>query len=135
VDGFFPRPLGGNSVLQANIEYRFPFWRQIGAAVFVDGAIVRGQAGGLTAGGTAAITPGFGARYDTAVGPLRIDLGIRPTITEELPVITEFVDEDGVRQIVRLETPRQYDPTGVDGGLLRQVLARLSLHLSIGQAF
>jgi outer membrane protein insertion porin family len=135
VDAFFPRPLGGNAVLQANLEYRFPFWRQIGGAVFVDGAMVRGRGDGLLGEGVAAITPGVGFRYDSPVGPIRVDLGIRPTVVERIPVITEFVDEGGVRRIVRLETPRRYDPTGVDGGLLRQTLARLALHLSIGQAF
>jgi outer membrane protein insertion porin family len=134
-DAFLPRPLGGNSVLQANLEYRFPFWRQIGAAVFVDGAVVRGRGAGLAAQTVGAMTPGFGARYESPFGPIRVDLGIRPTITEELPVVTEFVDEEGLRRLVRLDQRRHYDPLDVEGGLLRQVLARLTLHLSIGQAF
>jgi hypothetical protein len=86
--------------------------------------------------GVWAITPGFGVRYETPVGPLRVDLGFRPARTEVLPVITEFIDEDGIRRLVRLETPYEYDPIEAAGGegFLQQVLARLRLHLSIGEA-
>jgi outer membrane protein insertion porin family len=135
VGDFLPRPLGGNSVLEANLEYRFPLWRQIGAAAFLDGAIVRGRGDGALGGGVAAMTPGFGLRYESPVGPIRVDLGIRPTLVEELPVVTEFIDEAGVRQLITLETPRRYDPLEDSGGTIRQVLNRLTLHLSIGEAF
>jgi outer membrane protein insertion porin family len=135
VDALVPRPLGGNAVLEGNIEYRLPVWRQLGAAVFVDAAVVRGTGDGLLGGGVAALTPGFGGRYLSPIGPIRVDLGIRPTIVEELPVITEHVDEDGIHHIVTLEIPRRYDPLEGRGGFLRQVFNRLALHISIGEAF
>jgi hypothetical protein len=85
--------------------------------------------------GTGAITPGFGLRYQSPVGPIRVDLGIRPTLKERLPVITETVTPDGVTRLVRLENTKVYDPLEGSGSGLSKILRRLSLHLSIGQAF
>jgi outer membrane protein assembly factor BamA len=135
VDELLPRPLGGRNVVEASVEYRFPFRRNMQGAVFVDAARVGGPGGGLPGGSVTAITPGFGARIESPVGPIRIDLGIRPTLREELLVITEVRDEDGTARLVPLATPRAYDPLEGQRGLLRQVLGRLTLHLSIGEAF
>ena len=105
-------------------------------AVFVDAAVVgEGDVGTLTRG-TSAITPGFGFRYTTPVGPIRIDLGIKPRLAENLPIITEVVDDSGRRTIVDLDQTKAYDPLEDSGkGWWRQALDRLTLHLSIGQAF
>jgi outer membrane protein assembly factor BamA len=135
VDAFQPRPLGGTYVLQGNAEYRFPLWRELQGAVFVDGAIVGGREQGRIGRGTWGVTPGFGARYLTPIGPVRIDLGIRPRTAEELRVVTELVDDAGERRIVLLDTPRRYDPLAETDGILGNVLGRLRLHISIGQAF
>jgi outer membrane protein assembly factor BamA len=134
-DAFSPRPLGGRSVLEGSVEYRFPVWGPLIGAVFVDGAVVGQGIGELLAEGQAAVTPGFGARFHTPVGPIRVDLGIRPTITERLPVVTETLDADGQRRLVRLDQRRDYDPLDGAQGIFRQVLARLTLHLSIGEAY
>jgi hypothetical protein len=68
------------------------------------------------------------------VGPIRVDLGIRPSLTDQLTVITEVVQPDGSHKLVQLQTPRDYNP--VEGGSgISKVLNRLALHLSIGQAF
>jgi outer membrane protein assembly factor BamA len=133
---FVPRPLGGTAVLEASVEYRFGLFGSLVAAAFVDGAVVGEGVGGLFREGTWAITPGVGARFVTPVGPIRLDLGIRPSITERLPVVTEFEDEDGFRQLVRLDQERRYNPVeAAGGGFFREILARLSLHLSIGEAY
>ncbi|HEV2132346.1 MAG TPA: BamA/TamA family outer membrane protein [Longimicrobiaceae bacterium] len=135
VDDFVPRPLGGSGVIEGNLEYRFPVWGALGAALFVDGAIVGDPADVIFTEGTGAITPGFGIRYQSPVGPIRVDLGVKPTLVENLPVVTEMVDEEGNRRIVRLPQMRRYDPLEESGGFFREVLERLTLHLSIGQAF
>jgi hypothetical protein len=83
--------------------------------------------------GTGAITPGFGVRYYSPVGPIRVDLGINPMQAEKLAVVTELT-KNGRRQIVPLETPRSYTVGGGGSGL-RGVLNRLTLHLSIGEAY
>jgi outer membrane protein assembly factor BamA len=134
-DAFVPRPLGGTAVLEANAEYRFGLWRELRGAVFVDAGIVGGREAARVGEGAWAITPGIGARYATPVGPIRVDLGYRPRTVEHLPVVTEVVGEDGQPRIVRLETPRRWDPTEDAGGFFGQVLSRLRLHVSIGQAF
>jgi hypothetical protein len=83
--------------------------------------------------GTVGITPGFGVRYVSPVGPIRVDLGINPSRTEDLPVVTEII-KNGRRTLVALETPRRFGPTGSNTGV-RAILDRLTLHLSIGQAY
>jgi hypothetical protein len=134
-EAFRPRPLGGTTILEGNVEFRFPLSRTLRGAVFVDAAIVGERAGALFTEGVAAVTPGFGARLDTPVGPMRIDFGIRPSLTEELPVVTDYVDENGVRHLVRLEQTRRWNPADARGGFFGRTLSHLRLHLSIGEAF
>jgi translocation and assembly module TamA len=134
---FQPRPLGGTSLAEASIEYRFPLrWIDgLGGAVFVDGAIVGTRRFTDIVGTTAAVTPGFGVRFATPVGHVRLDLGIRPRIVEHLPVITQVADSAGTLQLITLATKRRYDPTDTGGGGLARILNRLTLHLAIGPAF
>ena len=134
-DVFEPRPTGGTSLIEATVEYRFPLWKRLGGAVFIDGAYVGEGSANEIFKGTGAITPGFGLRYQSPVGPIRIDLGIRPTLKENLPVITQTLDSTGTPQIVLLLDQKTYDPVEGNGGGFRKILRRLSLHLSIGQAF
>jgi hypothetical protein len=128
---FEPRPLGGNSVYEASAELRFPVWEQLSGAVFVDMGFVSQKTDPTLPGSKSAITPGFGARYKSPVGPIRVDLGVNPAKREDLPVITETV-VDGERRLVRLEQRRAYSiaRSGLSG-----ILDRLVLHLSIGEAF
>jgi outer membrane protein assembly factor BamA len=132
-DQFAARPLGGERLLEATVEYRFPLFGELGGALFVDAGWLTGSS--LSgASGQSAITPGAGVRYQSPIGPVRIDLGIRPRLVEELPVVTEIVSETGERRIIRLAAPKRFDPLEGESGL-RKLLARLTLHLSIGQAF
>jgi outer membrane protein assembly factor BamA len=132
---FEPRPVGGSTLLEGSVEYRFGIWRSLDMAVFVDAAVVgEGDVSTLTRG-TSAITPGFGFRYTTPVGPIRVDLGIKPRLAENLPIVTELVDENGFREIIPLKQTKAYDPLEDPKKGWRQVLDRLTLHLSIGQAF
>ena len=143
---FFPRPLGGTSVAEASVELRFPVWRKFTGAVFVDGAIV-GQAAfegfedlvnlANFSRGTAAVTPGFGVRYHTRVGPIRVDLGYNPMTTETQPVVTQVCatrveSPDRCPPAQRLIVPLQEQRRLTAGSSLFQ---RLTLHLSIGQAY
>ena len=87
-------------------------------AVFVDGGIV-GQSAltsitslqNLARNGTGAITPGFGVRYESPVGPIRFDVGFNPKVKEQLTVVTSIV-ENGQNRIIPLSTPRRYSPGG-----------------------
>ena len=123
---FAPRPLGGNAVLEGNVEVRFPIWRDLRGAAFVDGALV-GSENSLDLGRAAgAITPGAGIRYHSPVGPIRVDIGYRPAGSEVLDVVTAS-DEVGDRSIVKLDQRRTYAQN--------RLVERLTLHFSIGQAF
>jgi outer membrane protein insertion porin family/translocation and assembly module TamA len=134
-EDFSPQPTGGTSLIEGNIELRFPIWKQLGGAVFIDGAFVgEGPLAEVTKG-TGALTPGFGFRYASPVGPIRIDLGIRPALVEDLRVITDIVQANGTAHLVELDPVKAYDPLQGPGGGFRKFLRRLALHLSIGQAF
>lgn len=134
---FIPRPTGGTSLVEGSVELRFPLMRHLDGAVFVDGAIVGNSLfqsvrdiTSLTniAQGTGAITPGAGIRYLSPVGPIRVDLGYNPRLTEALPVVTD----DGSLtnpKLVALQTRRLYTYGK------NTFLGHLVLHLSIGQAY
>jgi outer membrane translocation and assembly module TamA len=85
-DGSFnPRPLGGSALVEANLEARFPIFGQLFGAVFVDGGVLGERSFRQLSSGSRTVTPGFGVRYRSPVGPVRVDLGIRPTLREVLP--------------------------------------------------
>ena len=128
---FETRPLGGNFVAEVSAEIRFPLWKELFGAGFIDAGYVSQKTNPDLPRRRAAITPGFGVRYRSPVGPIRVDLGINPGLQESIPVITETVI-DGERRLVRLEEPRLFKPVGRGAW---GVLDRLVLHLSIGEAF
>jgi hypothetical protein len=103
--------------------------------VFLDGAFVGEGALKTVTSGTGAITPGFGFRYLSPAGMIRVDVGIRPTLVERLPVVTQVPDSTGDAKIVSLTQTFRYDPLEGSNSGLRRVFDRLALHLSIGQAF
>lgn len=126
---FEPRPLGGNSVLELSVEARFPVWRELIGAVFVDAGSVSQRTNDSLPRRRTAITPGFGGRYRSPVGPIRADIGFNPGRTESLPVVTESI-VNGQKTLVTLQQRRAYSPQR--GG---SILNRIVLHLSIGEAF
>jgi outer membrane protein insertion porin family/translocation and assembly module TamA len=135
---FTPRALGGTTLIEGSVEYRFPVWKQLDGAVFVDGAIVGESSLTQATKGTGAITPGFGVRYQSPVGPIRVDVGFNPHLAEALDVVTEVTNANGQKQLVRVLRP---GPNGLEpatrtyNGETASFLDRLTLHLSIGQAF
>jgi hypothetical protein len=132
---FRPRPLGGNALLEGTLEYRLPLTELLTGAVFLDAARLSDREVNGVQGTRSAVTPGFGIRYRSPIGPVRVDLGVRPTLVEELPVVTQVEGEDGELTLVQLRTLKRYDPLEGSGGFLGGVLKRLQLHLSIGEAF
>lgn len=69
-------PIGGSSLIEASIEWRFRLWRKLGAVVFVDAANVAADEFDWKLGNLLyAVGPGL--RYDTPVGPIRLDIGWR----------------------------------------------------------
>jgi outer membrane protein assembly factor BamA len=144
---FVERPLGGTTLLLGSAEVRVPIWGPVLGAVFVDAAVLGERSLGDFANSTAAITPGFGVRYLSPVGPVRLDIGFRPKNPEALPVLTQLTDSTGGRLLVDLtggkgcsgrsgaaEGCRRFPLREADGAV-RRFLDRLTLHLSIGEAF
>jgi outer membrane protein insertion porin family len=132
---FTPRPLGGNQLLEGSAEFRFPIKGNLGAAAFLDAAIVGTGSGfgGEPIHAAAAATPGLGIRYYSSVGAIRIDIGFNPITTYNLVVITQSGSGKNAT-LVKLNDSRVYAPALTQGGL-SGILNRVNLNLSIGQAF
>jgi outer membrane translocation and assembly module TamA len=69
-------PIGGNALIVLNAELRTPVWREVGAAFFIDAGNVYARASDFDPtdlrGGV-----GFGLRYRSPIGPIRLDLGFK----------------------------------------------------------
>ena len=69
-------PTGGNAVLILNAELRVPVWGALGAALFVDGGNVFRRVTDFDISELRG-SFGFGVRYLTPIGPVRLDLGFK----------------------------------------------------------
>lgn len=153
LDGnFTPKPLGASALVEGSIEARYHLRGPITLAAFVDAGSV-----GAKFGGTATVfTPGIGVRYLSPVGPIRMDIGYNPRPNELLSVVTELSqprDASWLRRVgeaqgltgsdldtfsqrtglYQIGTQRSFNPangTGFGG-----ILNRITVHLSIGEAF
>jgi outer membrane protein insertion porin family/translocation and assembly module TamA len=67
-------PIGGHTVFESSAEFRAPVWGNLSAVAFVD-------AGNVWSGtwdfGSLKYDVGPGLRYNTPIGPIRVDLGIQ----------------------------------------------------------
>jgi outer membrane protein insertion porin family len=70
----FPR--GGNALIIFNGELRVPVWRDIGSAVFLDVGNVFARVSEIELSHLRP-TAGFGLRYKSPIGPIRVDLGFK----------------------------------------------------------
>ena len=70
----FPR--GGNAVIVMNGELRLAVWKDFGAALFVDGGNVFDRVTEFDWGELRGAT-GFGLRYRSPIGPIRMDIGFK----------------------------------------------------------
>lgn len=69
-------PTGGDAVFIANGELRFPVTRTLGGVVFLDAGNVFSRVRQIDLGRIRAAA-GFGVRYKSPIGPLRVDLGFK----------------------------------------------------------
>jgi outer membrane protein assembly factor BamA len=117
---------GGNSLLVANLELRFPspvFRERLRLAAFVDGGSVW-QRGGAGPGSRIAfrVTPGVGVRFITPLGPVRVDAAYNgsPLIPGPLYQVTAS------GELVRIQD--EYRRTRLTG-------RGIAIQFSVGQAF
>ncbi|HEY0369878.1 MAG TPA: BamA/TamA family outer membrane protein [Chthoniobacterales bacterium] len=70
-------PIGGEFFSVYNVEYTFPVWGELQAAVFVDAGnlLVNSSDAGLD---DMRYAVGLGLRYKLPVGPIRLDYGVNP---------------------------------------------------------
>ena len=69
-------PIGGNALVIFNAELRVPVWRSVGAVGFIDTGNVFKSAADINLGELRSAV-GFGVRYKSPIGPIRIDLGFK----------------------------------------------------------
>jgi outer membrane protein assembly factor BamA len=69
-------PSGGNAVLIMNGELRFPPWKDLAPVVFIDGGNVFERVTQFDLGELRGAA-GFGLRYLSPVGPIRVDVGFK----------------------------------------------------------
>lgn len=132
---FAPKPIGGTAVAEATIELRYRIAGPVTLAAFVDGGWVRSATVRTLNRTRSVITPGIGARFVTPVGPIRLDLGYNPLARELLEVVTDNPSRTPATpsSLLTLGQLRSFNPatgTGLGG-----FFNRLTLHLSVGEAF
>ena len=76
-------PTGGNAVVIFNVELRTPVWRDLGTVVFIDSGNVFRRASDLDLTALR-VSSGFGVRYKSPIGPVRVDFGFKLDRRERL---------------------------------------------------
>jgi outer membrane protein assembly factor BamA len=115
---------GGDVVLLANVEFRFPlpgFSSRVAGAVYLDAGRLYDRSAEGFLPERIRVTPGFGFRYASPLGPVRLDIAVNPYAPQSSPL---YVREGN--QLV-LADPA-YVPA-VD------FLGRFRIHFSVGQPF
>lgn len=107
------RPTGGLTLWEASAETRFPILGPLRAAIFVDASDLVREVGSIRFN-YPHVSPGFGLRYATPVGPVRLDVGYR------LP----FAQQIGKDELSR----REGTPSTVLG-------LPIAVHFGLGEAF
>ena len=121
-------PTGGEQLFIANAELRFPLpviaGRPFNGALFVDAGQVfeRGRGRQVDLSGVR-VTPGFGIRVPTPLGPMRFDIAYNPHDPEAGPLYERRVNELVLIDPTFAPSP----PTSFFG--------RLRFHFAVGQAF
>ena len=81
----FGLPIGGHSFMNFSVEARIPVWSDLSGVIFVDGGNVWTNAWDFNLNDMR-YDVGPGLRYNTPIGPLRLDLGYQLNPIEGLLV-------------------------------------------------
>ncbi|UCD24676.1 MAG: BamA/TamA family outer membrane protein [Gemmatimonadota bacterium] len=118
---------GGNQLILANAEIRFPlpiFSGRVMGSVFVDAGQVADRGDDLVTLSEIKITPGFGIRIATALGPIRLDVGYNPYRPRPSPLYKPDIASGELELIASNYVPAP-----------ASFLGKFRLHFSVGQAF
>jgi outer membrane protein assembly factor BamA len=129
-------PTGGNQMLIANAELRFPLFavlgRPFGAAVFIDAGQVFERGRERVRLTDLRFTPGAGLRTGSPLGPVRIDVAYNPHPPAQgtlyLQTETSLLEQDPPNDAIPGD--RMYNPRPASG-----FLGRLRFHFAVGQPF
>ncbi|MFI5211171.1 MAG: autotransporter assembly complex family protein, partial [Gemmatimonadales bacterium] len=116
-------PTGGNTLTVGNVELRVPFPifpSRLRFAVFVDAGMLWERGETDLSPALMRVTPGFGFRLNTPIGPLRLDVGYNGYPNQPGPLYLQKPDGS-----ITLIQPDFTKPTGTGW----------KLHFAIGQAF
>ena len=116
-------PTGGNTLTVGNVELRVPspiFPSRLRFAIFVDAGMLWERGETNLSPALMRVTPGFGFRLNTPIGPLRLDLGYNGYPNQPGPLYLQKPDGS-----ITLIQPDFTKPTGTGW----------KLHFAIGQAF
>lgn len=120
-------PTGGTRLLVGNIELRFPspvMSNLLRLALFADAGAVVSDAPGSGSLNNLRITPGFGLRVQTPVGPVRADIGYNPYLPLTAPLFLPDTMTGGLIRVLDSFTPPA-----------PSFLNHFRLHLAVGQPF
>lgn len=81
-------PIGGASFVDFSTEVRVPIWNKLGGVIFLDGGNVWEEAWNVDLNNLR-YDVGPGLRYDTPIGPIRVDIGYQLNPIEGLRVNAE----------------------------------------------
>jgi outer membrane protein insertion porin family/translocation and assembly module TamA len=79
------QPIGGTTFMTFSTEARFPIWRNLSGVVFLDGGNVWADPWAVNLGDLR-YDAGPGLRYNTPVGPIRVDIGYQLNPIEGLRI-------------------------------------------------
>jgi outer membrane protein assembly complex protein YaeT len=123
-------PTGGNSIVLANAELRFPspVWPQwVRLGLFVDVGQVFERGSEPITIDRFRLTPGVGVRIATPLGPARLDLAYNPYGSERGPLIYS----DSASSTLQVIRPAYTNKAGPP----RRFVDRLVFQFAVGQAF
>ena len=69
-------PIGGQTGMNANVEARFPLYKELSGVIFLDAGLLDAEPYRIDLADTR-YTCGAGLRYNTVIGPIRVDFGYK----------------------------------------------------------
>ncbi len=127
-------PIGGDGMLEASVELRWLVTSRLGLVVFVDaGQVSRGT---FTASDLASTlwAAGFGFRYHTAIGPIRIDFARRLLVGRPPPLYAIDATTGSISRLPYTVNDSCFG-LGGSGGATHVGDGLCVFHIAIGEAF